>query len=422
MFPIDSPHLKILPQTFTTKERHQFLVSISLSRALHAKTRDSKFAPNSIQSHITTFEGYFVTQLTFGNLTSPFSAIVIVDTFSNHTWVQCAGCNPCFNLNATLALDDSPSFVRMNLNDARCVPRKNFDGSCAFESSFGQGHTEGYLGNTKFIFNYIENQENRTKIFPNIALGCGIKNNNFSFNGETESNFIAGVIGLTPGPRSFITQLDETINGRFSYCIPSGGGNTTTMLFGDNADIGGDDERRVQTIAMKPSARYHLYLAAIIVGGVRLHIDPTVFALDEKDYTTGFFIDPGSPITVLTNSSYVLVRNAMTDHFTKYGWDPIKVSSENYYDLCYSTVPDTTKHQVYPSVAFHFVESPGAGGEVEFLLPAENVFGKSEAEDGFCLKMVPSDGPSIFGAAQQANYRFLFDVNAELLSFVSEKC
>ncbi|KAL9248037.1 hypothetical protein vseg_021402 [Gypsophila vaccaria] len=430
MFPINSPDLQILPQSLTVNEQEHFLVNISLSRALYAKKQESNLALDSIQQSAIPFlrHSYFVTQLTFGNLNKSFTPYMILDTFSDLTWIQCANCNPCFKLNDTFPLDDSPSYVRMDLDDRRCVPKEIFNGSCAFNASYGKGHSEGYLGKTNFIFKYLNQGNYTTKIVPNIPLGCGIRNAGFPFsNAEDEdgyeTNLIAGVIGLSPSPRSFITGSSQLTNGRFSYCMPHPNGtNTTIMSFGGDANISADNGNEIQTISMKPSARYYLYFAAIVVGGVRLKINPAIFKLDHINYKTGFFIDPGTPITVLSEPAYTLLKHELIAQFSSFGWDPITLPKDKrVYDLCYAKLPDNSTDQFYPTVAFHFVQS--FGGEVELVLPPENVFEKMKRKSGFCLKMVSSsDGPSILGAFQQSNFRFLFDVDTELLSFVPENC
>ncbi|KAK9691783.1 hypothetical protein RND81_09G219900 [Saponaria officinalis] len=411
--PIDSPHLQILPKSFTIKERHHFLRNISLSRAFYANKKNAKLLGlNSIHSSLSNVQrSYFVTQLSFGSQEPPFNPLVILDTSADQTWIQCAGCNPCFDLQKSFLVENSTSYSRLGVDDGRCIPKINYEGGCGFEASYGKGHTQGYLGTDIFNFN------DSSGYFPNIAFGCAVKNHDFDFGGGAQ-NVIAGVHGLGVGPQSMLTQLEMDIKGRFSYCLRPDNG-SSTIKFGDDVQISGD----FATIAMNPEARYHLYLAGITVQGRRLTIDPKLFQLDQ-DYTRGFFIDPSATFTVLTNTAYVALKNAIIEHFKKYGMNP-SAPSKNIFDLCYDKLPGLLTN--YPSITFNFIKSPGGDtGEIELKLNQENVFGNFAVANGFCLQMLSTpdskDGPSIFGAFQQTNFQFAFDVKTRLLSFAPKSC
>ncbi|XP_074303630.1 aspartic proteinase nepenthesin-1-like [Silene latifolia] len=422
MIPIDSPDLQILPKHFTTTERAYFLRNISLSRAFYyANKKNAKLGVNSIRGSFADIQrNYFVTQITIGTHEPPFTPVVILDTSVDQTWIQCATCKSCFTLKDSFPMEESTSYSLMNPEDSRCSPRIIYDGSCGFEASYGKGHTKGYLGIDTFSFTDTAGQ---TQYFSNIAFGCGIENKDFGFGNES-GNVIAGVHGLGIGPKSIMTQMNSEIKGRFTYCISSDL-SSSTIVFGDDAQIKGDDARKVQTIAMDPDAHYHLYLAAITVEGVRLPIDPYLFELDKQDYTSGFFIDPGATFMVLTNTAYLTLRTVVEQYFSKYEFKALATDA-NMFDLCYPNKIDPNKGQVYPSIIFNFIKSPGDSGEVDLPLDPDKVFGNFVNENGFCMQILPtadsSDGPSIFGAYQQADIQFLFDVDAKLLSFVPQTC
>ncbi|KAL9248039.1 hypothetical protein vseg_021404 [Gypsophila vaccaria] len=422
MIPIDSPDLQILPKGFTVKERAYFLRNLSLSRAFYANKRNSKLGLDSIKGPLQSVvaRNYFVTQLTIGKHKPSFSPIVILDSSSDQTWIQCARCEECFNLKESYPVEESTSYSRMNPDDSRCSPQIMYDGTCGFEASYEKGHTLGYMGTDTFIFN---NTKNAATYFTNIAFGCGIHNKDFPF-GSDPGNIIAGVHGLALGPKSIMTQLTSEIKGRYTYCLRPDLGNSS-ITFGDDAQITGDSLRKVQTIAMNPTARYHLYLAGITVQGLRLPIDPSLFQLDDREYTSGFFIDPGATFTVLTNTAYLLLRTAIVEHFNKYDLKPLDPKAF-VFDLCYKNRPDFAKGQIYPSITLHFIKSLDNSGEANLQLDSNMVFGTFVNGGGFCMQILSTepgkDGPSIFGAYQQGGFRFLFDVDSKLLSFVPSKC
>ncbi|KAK9735714.1 hypothetical protein RND81_04G222100 [Saponaria officinalis] len=313
----------------------------------------------------------------------------------------------------------------MSLDDLRCAPQRYYNGSCGFRYFFDDGRTEGYLGKATFMFQADGPGEVGTnQYFPNIGFGCGIRNNHFPFNRLGAENEIAGVLGLSPGPRSFINQLDMVIKERYCYCLaPFSLGRrsatTITLSFGDGAKIGGDDERKVQTFGFRPDAHHFAYLGAILVNGVRLHIDPIIFKLDDLNHQTGFFIGITAPFTLLARPAYSAVRRAMVNHFKQYGWLPRERTV--IFDLCYAQV--ISGNQVYPTMAFSFLKSPNDKGEIQFIIPPENLFANIEIRGTeFCLQMLPTDDISVLGAFQQVNHKFLFDLKNKLVSFIPQKC
>ncbi|KAL9244102.1 hypothetical protein vseg_017910 [Gypsophila vaccaria] len=419
MVPINSPDLQLFPESYTTNEQAHFLRDISLSRAFYANKRNSKMRLDSINANYTNIQtNYFVIQFTVGTQIPPLSPIVIVDMLTDKTWIQCAKCIDCFNLTNSFPIHNSTTYSLMTIDDTRCSPKVMLQGACGFEDTYGKGHTKGYMGVDTLSF--FDQDKNRTERIANVPIGCGVHNIDFPF-GSDPKNIIAGVLGLAIGPKSFITQASSQIKGLFTYCIRSDLGNST-IKFGDDAQITRDDS---QTIAVNPNARYHLYLSGITVQGLRLPIDPTIFELDDQEYTRGFFIDPGTTFTVLTHTAYVALKSEVQKHFSKYNRTALP-SNTDMFDLCYSTRPDNAKKQFYPSVTLNFIKSPESVGEVNLRLDPSNVFGNLVNKDGFCMQILSTanstDGPSILGAYQQANFQFLFDVYSGLLSFAQTNC
>ncbi|KAK9735331.1 hypothetical protein RND81_04G198900 [Saponaria officinalis] len=412
MYPIDSPRLKILPDHFTKEDRYQFLRNISFSRAYNFNKRNSKLGPNSIDYSLSHLDsGYFLTQLNFGTLDRPFSPYVIIDMASDHTWVQCAACDPCFKLGTSISAESSTSYAKLTLDDKRCDTKQSYEGVCGFDSYFGNAHTQGYLGTDTFSFS---NTAGGLSYFPNIVYGCGIHNQNFDWGAG--SGKIAGVHGLSVGPRSFLNQLSDEIKGRFTYCLPTDP-DEIKITFGDAATISGD----VETIAMNPDARYHLYLEAISVDEIHLPIPSSAFELDDKNFKSGFFLDPSTPTTMLTTEAYVELVSALTLHFGTYEWFPIPFTTGHASDLCYFEEPLPELAQFYPPIAFHFRES-ASGGESKLAFDNDLIYRTRHPLPGFCLNVGLTTGPSIFGAHLQANHRFLFDINAKEVKYSPEDC
>ena len=60
--------------------------------------------------------------------------------------------------------------------------------------------------------------------FPNFAFGCGFNS------GVTFSDTALGMAGLGGGPISIINQLNNSIGGKFSYCLTLPDSNATSKI------------------------------------------------------------------------------------------------------------------------------------------------------------------------------------------------
>ncbi|KAK9691703.1 hypothetical protein RND81_09G213300 [Saponaria officinalis] len=398
---------------------------MSLSR-VHTYSKKS-ITPNSIKLPVwVASSSYYLTQLTLGAGHGLITTYVLIDTAYPETWIQCEGCDPCIQLaNRNFPYSESPSFRKMRKQDRMCDPYWEYDGFCGFDFVYGlNARARGFIGKDRFYF-FMDNSD-QTFMVPSVAFGCALENENFNFgSNDGPHNIIAGIHGLAPGPRSFLTQLGYQIRNRFSYCLVSFhyyiNAAHSFMHFGDYAQISGDDDRIVQTISMYNERHYHLYLNGISVDGVRLSIDPSIFELDPEHFRRGFFIDSGTPITTLARSAYKPLEDAVAEFFRdNYGMHPIDVSNDEK-DLCYLNDLDHIPN--LPSVILHF-ELHGHNEDVDWVLGKDNVFRTFSTEGGFCLAIIDTDdpGPNVFGSYQQADFHILYDVENGLLSFVPERC
>ncbi|XP_021771808.1 aspartic proteinase nepenthesin-2-like [Chenopodium quinoa] len=283
----------------------------------------------------------------------------------------------------------------------------------------GAVSSSGPMGTDTFLF--INSQTQKPDFIQDLAFGCGLINRNINFGqNDGPQNTIAGLFGLSPGPRSFPNQLDAQIQGKFSFCLTSWAEpnlGRSTMYFGDSAQSQGPN---VQQIPMHARERYHLYFSGISVNGNRLSIDPSICALTDDDASkgTGFFVDSGAPTTILPKTAYQALRAAMVDYFAQYGWQTIGGQT---FDLCYTATPK--EGQSFPSVVFHFSKGD-QGGEVDWTMDKDNMFVRFDQIDGFCMVVgeIPDPGPCLLGAYQLANFKVSFDVKNGIFSFAPQRC
>ena len=229
-------------------------------------------------------------------------------------------------------------------------------------------------------------------------------------------NVIAGILGMGSGRRSIQSQLQSVTNLRFSYCLPSWNneaGTYTYLRFGDDAQISGNTQTMVQSTPMLPNVnRYYVTALSIFMNEVLLPIDVTVFQL-RADRTNGFVIDSGSGATFLVPKAYNVIKEEMIKYFLAYNWHPMEISDLVPYDLCYNVIPSGDKK--LPTLKIRFI-----GADLD--LDSKRIF--EVIDNMLCMIIMPINerGPSLLGAFQQVDYRFLFDVKASLLSFAPEKC
>ncbi|XP_074313522.1 aspartic proteinase nepenthesin-1-like [Silene latifolia] len=377
-----------------------------------------RLTPNGLKSQVRSDGGnYYVTKLPLGTGKGHLSPIMIIDTASHETWIQCEDCYPCIeskekNFNYKL----STTFKRMSVDDPLCNPRLTYEGSCALHATYGDAHAFGIVGKDVVFFQNA--LTGKPVAIQGFAFGCALKNEGFKFYTSMRENSIVGIHGLALGPRSFLSQSRSHTKGRFSYCLAAGLG-ISNMYFGDEAQISGDATKEVRTIAMNKWIKYHVYLNAISVEGIRISFDPSIFELDPIGYTKGFFVDSGAPYTVLTRSAFKPIKDAVVKYLKeKYDWQPTPTPLPG---LCFETTKYPSDVQLFPSVIFHFA-GIGQQGEVDWVMDKNYLFQKKN--QGFCMAMFSVDdpGPSLLGRYQQINFKVLFDVDNGLLSFLPQVC
>lgn len=149
-------------------------------------------------------------------------------------------------------------------------------------------------------------------------------------------------------------------------------------------------------------------MTGISVGGKRVDISPSVFAIDEFNQG-GTIIDSGTTVTNLVGRAY----DALLAAFSAAAEYPIS-TSETRFDLCFYV---GRGHSVprFPSLVFHL-------DGVDLDLPQENYMLEAERRT-FCLAIDRSTASlSVIGNVQQQNYRVLYDRQNSRLGFQPTSC
>ena len=218
----------------THSERLENVIRRSNSRlARHFKPKciSPSKSPCLIESTLRQVEGDYLMKLLIG--TPPVEILVTADTGSDLTWIQCKPCKRCFqHINPLFNQRASSSYKTLKCTSNQCKAFEGFTAKCTqkhnrcrYNVTYGDGsYSHGHLATETLTFG-------KTSI-EKYVFGCG-HNNRGLF-----SNSSSGVIGLGRGALSIVSQLEESIRGRFSYClVPFSQNETSTIHFGENAQV-----------------------------------------------------------------------------------------------------------------------------------------------------------------------------------------
>ncbi|XP_042486054.1 aspartic proteinase CDR1-like [Macadamia integrifolia] len=347
-------------------------------------------------------DGSYLMEISFG--TPPVKNLAIVDTGSDLIWIQCKHCQNCYKQKAPLFdptksstyQDLSCNSKQCNLIGEGCSPKSN---SCNYTYGYvDKSFTNGILATETFT---LGSTSGRSVPLPEKIFGCG-HNNHVTFS-EEES----GLVGLGGGPLSLISQLKSSIGGKFSYClVPLGKGNvTSTLNFGSQAAVSGDDVVSTPLVSMDLATFYYVTLKGISIGNKRLAyknlLKPN--ASDEGN----IILDSGTTFTFLQSDFYYNLESEV-----KKSIDGESVSDPSRtYRLCYKA--DTN---VNVSMTAHF-----SGADVK--LKELNTFVRiSEELVCFAFIPLPLGYPSVFGSIAQMDFLVGYDLEESKVYFKPVDC
>ncbi|XP_050883750.1 aspartic proteinase nepenthesin-2 [Lathyrus oleraceus] len=417
----------LFPKNISLEEKNTRLVQLSKIHALnyHKTNSNATIAPQTLQPIVTPISNSFLYAVEMLIGTPPFKTLLVLDTGSSDTWVQCDGCNPCFPIKGgNFKYRESKTFKEVSCDDPLCDPKicSPKTGKCAYALLYQSGpSSRGIVLSETFTFPVSPNNiiiNKRILSFKGVAFGCGLENKEISW-GEplTKDNVVGGIFGIGTETRSFLKQLSRETNMRFSYCLtlPHGPMSQNYLHFGPDAKISGDFKTTplVTTIGSVKLPHYHVVCKGISLLGKMLPIDPKVFQL-KSEGIGGFVLDTGSDVTFLVESAYRVLKKHVDDYFKeKYGLSPFTSREKLALDLCYLNAPNNI---VKPTITYHFE------GGADFVVDSKSVFMSLDAPEGkvLCLAVEVGGivGPSILGSRNQVDHTFLFDVGKKQVSFV----
>ncbi|XP_015898700.3 aspartic proteinase nepenthesin-2 [Ziziphus jujuba] len=426
LIPRDSPNSPLYQGNLTKHERMQRLINITQAKAHYLQYKSS---PNSsivlenIRFTMIRDIFYFAVHVSIGN--PIWQGYLLMDTGGGLIWTQCEPCISCFHLEYD---NDDPrassSYSRLPCDHPLCQAGlyQCVNGQCIYEVTYGggdhdedvRGLTQGYATLETFKFNTMRGGD---PVFINdIIFGCSNDNQGFRFGADDN---IAGVMGMSMSLDSLVSQLSDRIEKKFSYCLPSMLDeieNDILLNFGSDIPIPQNLQSTPFVTPAWANPYFYLNLLDISVGQDRIGFPPGTFQVSH-DGTQGFFIDSGFPITTLNQNAYgtnvyLEVMNKFQAHYDSHKLERSSDSPHGF-ELCYEQPHD---FHDFLTMTYHFERF------AEYVVHSNDAHFFDELYDIFCVAILPGSGPSILGAFHQQNKRIIYNLNDNVLQFVTETC
>ncbi|KAF8089164.1 hypothetical protein N665_0516s0022 [Sinapis alba] len=398
----DSPKSPFYNPTETTAQRLRNAVHRSVNRVVHFNGKDASV--NAPQTEITAQGGEYLMNILLG--TPPLPIMAIADTGSDLIWTQCKPCDDCY------AQDDpifdpkaSSTYKDVSCSSKQCTALEN-QASCSTEDNKTCSYTLSYgdksytKGNVAADTLTLGSTDNRPVQLKNVVIGCG-HNNVGRF-----TNKGSGIIGLGGGSVSLISQLGDSIDGKFSYClVPLFSKNDTTskINFGTNAVVSGNGSVSTPLITKSQATFYYLTLESVSVGSKNIKYP---LASDSESGKGNIIIDSGTTLTMFPTEFYSEFEDAVASSINaKRIQDPQYLLS-----LCYSA----TAKLKFPVITMHF-----DGADVK--LDSSNAFIQI-SDDLVCLAFRGDDQLAIYGNIAQMNFLVGYDTVSKTVSFKPADC
>ncbi|GAV77572.1 Asp domain-containing protein [Cephalotus follicularis] len=393
----DSPKSPFYNPLETDSQRLARALRRSVIHAYHSSLHS--LSSNAPKAEIISNHGEYLMNISIG--TPPVPILAIADTGSDLIWTQCKPCAQCFKQDAKLF----DPFFSTTYGSVSCSSRQcqNLSGTsclkggvCQYFISYGDNsHSSGDLAVDTLT---LTSTTRRPVAFPNIVFGCG-HDNAATFDAKS-----TGIVGLSGGNVSLISQLSSSIGGKFSYClVPVLGSDVSSQMnFGTDAMFSGYGV--VSTpLLQNNDIFYYLTLEAVSVGNHRIEFEDSSLGTNEGN----IIIDSGTTLTFLPLKLYAGLESAIVRMVrAKRVNDPNGVLN-----LCYNALSDS----IVPPITVHF-----KGADVR-LNPLNTFI--EVAESVLCLAIKPiTNGAAVYGNLAQMNFLVGYDLEKKIISFKNTDC
>ncbi|KFK24181.1 hypothetical protein AALP_AAs68745U000200 [Arabis alpina] len=398
----DSPKSPFYNPSQTPSQRLQNAINRSVNRVAHFTNIYGEDASgNSPQTEITSIGGDYLMNVSLG--TPPFPIMAIADTGSDLLWTQCKPCEDCYTQEDPLFDPKASSTYKdVSCSSSQCSEfgtraSCSTDKTCSYSIAYGdRSHSKGNVAADTLT---LGSTNSRPVQLKNVIIGCG-HNDAGNFNKKT-----SGIVGLGGGAVSLVSQLGDSIDGKFSYCLvpfTSEKDLASKINFGTNAIVWGKGVVSTPLIKKSPETFYYLTLESISVGSKKIQFPGINSGTSEGN----IIIDSGTTLTMLPTEFYSQLEEAVASQIeAERQEDPQGVLS-----LCYSATADLKA----PVITMHF---DGADVKLDF----SNSFVQL-SEELVCFAFRGSDDLSIYGNLSQMNFLVGYDTVSQKVSFKPADC
>ncbi|KFK23711.1 hypothetical protein AALP_AAs68056U000100 [Arabis alpina] len=398
----DSPKSPFYNPTQTPSQRLRNAINRSVNRVAHFTNIYGKDASdNSPQTEITSSHGEYLMNVSLG--TPPFPIMAVADTGSDLVWTQCKPCEDCYTQEDPLFDPKASSTYRnVSCSSSQCSEfgtegSCSTDNTCSYSIAYGgdRSHSKGNVAADTLT---LGSTNSRPVQLKNVIIGCG-HNNAGKFNKKS-----SGIVGLGGGAASLVSQLGDSIDGKFSYCfVPLTEKDRTSKInFGTNAVVSGKGVVSTPLIKKSPQTFYYLTLESISVGSKKIQFP----GINSGTGQGNIIIDSGTTFTFLPMEFYTQLERAVASQIKAERQEAPQGSM----GLCYSA---TAKLKV-PVITVHF-----DGADVK--LDSSNSFAQI-SEELVCFAFRGSDDFFIYGNLSQMNFLVGYDTVSRKVSFKRADC
>ncbi|KAJ1259127.1 hypothetical protein BS78_10G129800 [Paspalum vaginatum] len=338
--------------------------------------------------------------VTVGLGTPAVPQVLLMDTGSDLSWVQCAPCNStaCYPQNDPL-FDPSKSstYAPVPCHTDAC---RNLTGD-----DYGNGCTSGGA-QCGYAITYGDGSQTRG-VYSNetLALAPGVTVRGFRFGcGHDQrgpNDKYDGLVGLGGAPESLVVQTSSVYGGAFSYCLPAQNSEAGFLALGapSAANTSGFAFTLMSRIP-DVATFYVVTLTGIAVGGKQIDVPPSAFL-------GGMILDSGTVVTQLQHTAYTALQAAFRKAMAAY---PLLPNGD--LDTCYNFTGYS--NVTVPKVALTF----SGGTTIDLDVPNGVLLQDCLAfqESG------PDDQPGIIGNVNQRTLEVLYDAGRGRVGFRADAC
>eukprot|EP00253_Pinus_taeda_P008267 PITA_08267 len=331
-----------------------------LNTIMGRSKNDGPYSPQS-DVPIVPFLARYIVIVGIG--TPPTRQLLIMNTASDVSWIQCKDCISCYS---QLYADFSTS--------------------------------EGDYSNETLTLG--------SDFFEGFAFGCGHTNKG-NFNGTS------GILGLGRAPIAFPNQTRSKFGGIFSYCLQDflSSNSTDSLSFGESSIPATAAFTPLLTDPNFPSM-YFVGLNGITVGGESLSISSATLA------GNGTVVDSGTTITRLSKAAYDAVKTWFRNKTQNL--PSAEPNLDSILDTCY----DLSGHSDVniPTITFHFANNSDMTVSHKGMLYPLKDDGSQTCLAFAATQPGVANNITIIGNFQQQETRIVFDNKGRRVGFASGSC